>query len=53
LFGDNGGLLGFNIGNQKYPEGLGGPSGFTLPFVGFIGIQQKSYPPFWASLYAH
>jgi hypothetical protein len=34
MFGGNGGLLGFTIGNPKY---LGGPSGFEPPLGGFNG----------------
>jgi len=37
LFGDNGGLLGFTIGNPKYPRGIGclsGPGRFEPPLLG-------------------
>jgi len=37
LFGGNGGLLGFIIGNPKYLEGLVGPGGFELPPIGSNG----------------
>jgi len=52
MFGGNGGLPGFIIGNLKYLEGLGGPSGFLIPHVGSIRVQQKSYPLLWAFMYA-
>jgi hypothetical protein len=52
VLGGNGSLLGFIIGNLKYPEGLGGPNGFKIPHVGSISVQQKSYPSFWAFMYA-
>ncbi len=47
MFGGNGGLLGFIIGNPKYPKGLGGPSGpsgpsgFKLPPLGSNGCPTK------------
>jgi hypothetical protein len=40
LFGGNGGLLGFIIGNPKYPDrfgGLGGLGGFKPPPLGLNG----------------
>jgi len=45
LFGGNGGLLGFMIGNPKYlggPGGLSGPSGSKLPFLRFDGWLTKT-----------
>jgi hypothetical protein len=40
MFGGNGGLLGFTIGNPKYPKGLGGLSGLNPP-SGSIGCLAK------------
>jgi hypothetical protein len=37
MFGGNGGLPKFPIGNPKYLEGLGGPSGFEPPLLGSNG----------------
>jgi hypothetical protein len=37
LFGGNGGLHGFTIGNPKYPGGLGGLGGFELLPFRYIG----------------
>ncbi len=58
MFGGNGGLLGFSIGNPKY---LGGPNGFEPPplgshgwltktlltFLGMSSCKLTSYVPFW------
>jgi len=47
LFGGNGGLLGFSIGNPKYPAGLeslgglGGLGGHDPPPPGFNGFPTK------------
>jgi hypothetical protein len=59
MFGGNGGLLGFIIGNPKYFEGRGGhgghgvPGGSKLPPFGSNGYPTKSCPPFRVFLYAH
>jgi hypothetical protein len=48
MFGGNGGLLEFIIGNPKYLEGhggLGGHGGFKLLLPRFNGYPAKSCPP--------
>jgi hypothetical protein len=52
MLGGNGGLHGFIIGNLKYLEGLGGRNAFKIPHVRSISVQQKSYPPLCAFMYA-
>jgi hypothetical protein len=42
LFGGDGGLLRFIIGNPKYLEGLGGPGGPDLLLLIFDGYPTKN-----------
>ncbi len=53
IFGGNGNLPRFSIGNPKYIGGLKSPSGSKSPPLDLMVDQQKFSSPLWAPFHAH